>query len=102
MTSISDMDDAVQYYDPHTTADLLAAIDYAMQPLRDTTSREVQEAQSIRDLHTLAYGVYTVAESCHAAGCPYAETIRAIKLTLMRRISQRDRQQKEEEDHDAV
>lgn len=101
MTSIPDPDEKVIYYDPHTTADLLAAIDYAMQPLRDTTSREVQEAQSIHDLDTMAYGVYPVAESCHAAGCPYAETIRAIKLTLMRRISQRDRQQKEA-DHDAV
>lgn len=101
MTSIPDPDEKVIYYDPRTTADLLAAIDYAMQPLRDTTSREVQEAQSIRDLHTLAYGVYTVAESCHAAGCSYAETMRATKGTLMRRIAMRDRERRKA-DHDAV
>ena len=95
--SISDMDEKVIYYDPHTTADAIAAVEYAMVPLKDTTSRQVQEAESVHDLCSLAFGADTVAETCHAAGCSYAETMRAIKGTLMKRISRRDRQQEKED-----
>lgn len=97
MTSIPDPDEKVIYYDPHTTADLLAAIDCAMQPLRDTTIRAIREAQSIYELSRLSCGAYAyvVAETCHAAGCDYAETIRAIRGALMKRVLLRDRKARE-------